>query len=153
VKSGIFCLPQKRLPSKRLPQKRQQPCDSLKAKTTRPCRSYVARQHHIERIRLLSIRILIFFENIMAAGNTKFATRIGRRRSATRARSDGVRQGRGLVVCNLLFQLSAFLFFKPYRIQTGTRTGHRLRSCSLSVVVSAFARKAVNFPGRALALY
>ncbi|MBA7542457.1 hypothetical protein ES705_34778 [subsurface metagenome] len=58
----------------------------------------------------------------MAAGkNTIFATRI-ERRSATRARSNGVRQSGGRFSPSSFLLSPAFLFFKPYRIQPVTRT-------------------------------
>lgn len=83
----------------------------------------------------------------MAAENTKFATQD---RAMLESNLSGVarrRQSGGLGNR----PSPAFLFFKPYRIQPGIRTGHRLRSGSLFVVISAFAHKAVN--SRALALY
>ncbi len=77
--------------------------------------------------------------------NIKFAKRIEQRWRPTRALSNGVGQSGGRST-----SVPCFPFFKPYRIQPGTRTGRCLRSGRLSVLLSALAGKAIN--SRALAL-
>lgn len=77
----------------------------------------------------------------MTARNTKFVTRTEQRRSATRARNNGVWQSRDY--CQSLLSFFPSLIESPRANRTSFALG-------LLVIRTAFARNAINFPGRAV---
>lgn len=85
----------------------------------------------------------------MIARNTKFTTRVEQRWRAARARSNGIRQSRGMGNP----PSPAFLSFKQTLSNPTERTGHRLRSGGLFAIRSAFARKAIPLQSLLLALF
>jgi len=88
-----------------------------------------------------------FFVKIMSSSQTtKFAEQEGRSGEVRRlAAQRCVKAGQGTLFFSFLLS-PAFLFFKPYRIQPGTRTGPCLRSGRISVLVSAFRYQCPKLP-------
>jgi len=84
-----------------------------------------------------------FFKNVMTAGNTKFATRIEQRRSATRARSDWRRAEWGTS------HIGPLLSFQT--LSNPTEKNGTSFAPGLFAILSALACKAIN--SRALALF